>query len=257
MAARRSDLHRPLDVLLAHNVGEVGGVGDVAVERCGEVNRQRLNRPQSGQVADQVGQIADRDDVDIGHERRFRGVDFGDKDPLQTAFAGQRRQRQDAFRVAGGAVQRQLAHEERPFQPVGPDLVGGRQHADGNGQVIRRAFLTQIGRGEVDGDALVAGELQPAVLNGGVDPVAALADGRIRQPDEREVRLAADDIDFDLDRFRLQADDGAAENLGKHNDPLSLCRTLLTVRLVLDPEGMPTVLAFQNASIEQSDLPND
>ncbi len=169
-------------------------------------------------MAHQLAEVAHGIDGHAGHEGRFRGIIGGHKDMLQPFGAGQGGQRQDALGVAGGAVQRQLADEDGLFQFVGPNLAGGSQHADGNGQVVSRAFLAQIGRGQIDGQAVVGGEAQAAVLDGGIDAVAALANGRIGQADQREVRRAADNIDFDFDQFGIQTNDGATENLGEHDD---------------------------------------
>jgi hypothetical protein len=60
--------------------------------------------------------------------------------------------------VAHGAVERELADEERALDGLGPDLFRGDQHADGDGQVVGRPGLADVGRGQVDGDALAGKE---------------------------------------------------------------------------------------------------
>jgi len=66
---------------------------------------------------------------------------------------------QDAVDVAHGAVEGELADEERVLDRLGPRLLRGDEHAHGDGQVVGRPSLADVGRGQVDGDAL-AGENQ-------------------------------------------------------------------------------------------------
>ena len=117
--------------------------------------------------------------------------------------------------MAGSAFQREFAQKERVFQQLVPDLRRGGQHADGDGQVVGRAFLAQIGRGQVDRDALDR-EREAAVLDGRVDAIPALAHGRIRQADEGKIGLSSDDVDFDRYQFRVQPNHGRTEHFREH-----------------------------------------
>ena len=218
-----ADFHRPLDVLLAHDVGEVGGVDRLGLEGGLYIDFNRRERFHFGQMADELGQIAHRVNVDVGHQRRLGGILGGHEHALDPFIAGHGRQRQHALGVAGRAVQRKLAEEERAVEQVVPHLRRGGQHADGDGQVIGRAFLAQIGRGQVDGDAMER-EGEAAVLDGGVDPVAALAHGGVGQAHQGEVRCPIDDVHFDVDEFGVQADDGGAEGFGEHEGDYSTRR---------------------------------
>ncbi len=56
---------------------------------------------------------------------------------------------QDAFGVAHRTVGGELA-DEHGCGDVTEELLGGSDEADGDAQVVGRAFLAQVGGGEVD-----------------------------------------------------------------------------------------------------------
>ena len=94
------------------------------------------------------------------------------------------------------------------LRAVHGNLFRRGQDADRNGEIVARPGLVQIGRGEVDGDA-VARHHQAAVLDGGSYTLGGFFDGGIGQADEREGGQAARGVYFDLDDFAFQSDDGA------------------------------------------------
>ncbi len=100
-----------------------------------------------------------------------------------------------------------------------PHLLRRSQDPHRYGQVIGRPLFTQIGRRQVNGDALISGEGQSAVLYGCKHAVATFPHGRIRQANQGKGWLPTPDIDFDVDHGCFQADDGRAEHLGQHGIP--------------------------------------
>ena len=74
-------------------------------------------------------------------------------------------------------------------------MFGCRQDAQGKGQVVGGAFLTQAGRREVDRNAF-ARPAEPQVLDGALDALLALTNGTVGQPHHQEV-YAPIDPDFD------------------------------------------------------------
>jgi hypothetical protein len=85
--------------------------------------------------------------------------------------------------------ERQLPHHERALEPARLDLSGGAEDADRGRQVEGGAFLAEVGRSEVDGDALDR-ELEARVADGGAHPVPTLADGRVGEADSAHGRCS-------------------------------------------------------------------
>ena len=80
------------------------------------------------------------------------------------------------------AVERQLT-EQRHRAAARPELVGGDEDADGDGQVVGRAVLAPIRRRQVDRDP--AGRIDEAgIADGGPDPLARLRQCGVRQADD-------------------------------------------------------------------------
>jgi hypothetical protein len=94
------------------------------------------------------------DDLHPVDQCRLGGVGGGDEDAADRLLVGRRGNGQDAVDVAHGAVERELADEERVLDGLGPDLLRGDEHAYGGGQVVGRPGPADVGRSQVDGDAL-------------------------------------------------------------------------------------------------------
>lgn len=91
------------------------------------------------------------------------------------------------------------------------------EHAEGDGEVIRRSDLRKIRRREIHDDAF-GRELVPARCHGRSNPLLGLADGGIGKTDDDEDRLASTtDVGFDANGVRLDPDDGARCNRGVHS----------------------------------------
>lgn len=66
------------------------------------------------------------------------------------------------------------------------------------------AFLGQVGRREIDGDAL-GRQGEARGQKRGADPLAAFGDGLVGQPDQHEGDAARRDLDLNVDGARLDA----------------------------------------------------
>ena len=105
----------------------------------------------------------------------------------------------------GGAVEGQFAHHGVLPEPIGVDLSAAGQDAQGDGQVERGGLLGQIGRGQVD-DHAVLRALEARVDDRPLDPVGALLDGRLRQPDQHGFRQPGGrNVDLHLHRQGVDA----------------------------------------------------
>jgi hypothetical protein len=68
--------------------------------------------------------------------------------------------------------QGEFAGEFMAGEPPGLDLAAGRQDAEGDREVEAAGILRQVGRRQVDRDALVGGEVESGVLDRAPDPLA-------------------------------------------------------------------------------------
>ncbi|KPK12291.1 MAG: hypothetical protein AMJ56_05030 [Anaerolineae bacterium SG8_19] len=134
-------------MFLAHNVGKISRILEVPVKGLSQVNGQRLDRFEPRQMANNVANGWNRQNFDVGHQRRFSGVDGRDEDPVVPLLPGHCRHGQDALGMAHCSVEGKLAHNQRTIKLVWPDLLGGSQDANGNRQVVSWTFFSQIGRG--------------------------------------------------------------------------------------------------------------
>ena len=124
----------------------------------------------------------------------FRGVLGGDIQGADAAFGSGQSHGQNAGYRPQGAVQRQLA-QKGSIRRDGLQLAAGNKKRKQQGQIIHRAGLADIGRGQIDGDAPVR-ELEPQILDGGTHAVCTFAHSGIRQAYDGKCRQTAGDIGF-------------------------------------------------------------
>ena len=111
--------------------------------------------------------------------------------------------------VRGRSRCSQRRHRRRPR---GVDHAGGGQDADGDGQVETAGFLGQVGRRQVDRDALVVREAEAAVLQRGAHAFTRLLDLGVGQPHQREAGQAVGQLHFHVHRQRGHAVQRAAHD---------------------------------------------
>ena len=90
------------------------------------------------------------------------------------------------------------------------ELPVGGQDAERDRQVEAAGLLGQVGRRQVDRDALVVREREAAVGQRGAHTLARLLDLGVGQTDQREARQAVGQVHFDLHGGRVQAIERAA-----------------------------------------------
>jgi hypothetical protein len=106
--------------------------------------------------------------------------------------------------------QGEFAGEFVAGEPAGFDLAAGRQYAEGDREVEAARILRQVGRRQVDRDALVGREVEAGVLDRAADPLARLLDLDVGQSDQRETRQSVRQMHLDRDFGRFEAQQGAA-----------------------------------------------
>ena len=216
MPPSRSNLQRALGGGLAFDVGQVGVARAVGARRglhAGKtVARIGLRGRGGGQkLRHHVEQMARAVHRQAGHQRGFFGA-AGRQHQLRVdaRLLQRRRHGQRAAHRAQLARQRQLAGKFPAGQPRTVDLPAGGQDAERNRQVEATRVLGQVGRRQVDGDALVVRKVQPAVLQRAAHALARFLDLDIGQPDQGEAGQAIGQMHLDRDGGRRQPQQGTA-----------------------------------------------
>ena len=123
---------------------------------------------------------------------------------------------QDALDGPGLAGEGQLADDGERAGPLEGDLAAAQEQAQGDRQVEPAGVLLEVGRGQVDDDPVD----RPAVSrvdDRPLDPVRALADGRLGQADQDRLGLDGErDVNLDFDRGRVDSDERVRGELGEH-----------------------------------------
>ncbi len=211
------DRDRPLGHLLAADVGEIDVVGGVLVEPLVEPRRRGLDVDLAGEEGDGLREAADGDDFDLFDDGGFGGAGGGHDEAAKAALlGGGDGHRERALGRPREAVEGQLADDGVLLEPVGGELPAGGEHAERDRQIERRGLLGQLGRGEVDDDAVVRAH-EAGVDERPLDAMRALLDGRFGQADEHGLgQRAGRDIDLDLDRQGVDAEEREGVELGEH-----------------------------------------
>jgi len=97
------------------------------------------------------------------------------------------------------------------------NLAAGGEDAERDRQVEAAAFLGQVGRGQVDGDA-ATGKFELCAVDGGAHPILALANCGFGQADDRHRRQAAGQVHLDANVRGIDADAGAAVHQRQAHD---------------------------------------
>ena len=212
MAPRRGHADRPLGRLLAADVGKVEVVGGVAVEPLRDSWGRRRDVDVAGKESDRLRKRRNGDHLDVLHHGRLHGAGGRHHDALQRPLAvdllpplagGRDRDRQGPAGRPRCALKRELAHDGVVKQAVRRKLTASGEDAERDRQVERGSLFGQFGWGEIDHDPLVR-PVKTRVDHRPGYPVRALADGGIRHTHEHcGWKGAAGDIDFDVDRNRL------------------------------------------------------
>jgi len=217
MTTGGGDLQRAPGGRLALHVGQVGIGRRRATRGRGHagkaVGRQRVGRHGAfrQKAGHHVQQMARAVHAQAGHQRGFFGA-AGRQHQLRVDARLLQRHRhgQRAAHRAQLARQRQLAGKFPPGQPRAVDLAAGRQDAQRNRQVEAARILGQIGRRQVDGDALVVRKRQPAVLQRAAHALARFLHFHVGQAHQREAGQAVGQMHLYRHGGRGQPHQGAA-----------------------------------------------
>ena len=149
MAAGGRDLERPLGALLALDVLEI----DAGIVRRADF---RLRARQQLRAAEMIGELderARRHDLHLGARPGGFRAASGRADEALLARIGPDRGRQHAGDRRDRAVEAELAQHGAARQRIGRNGADLRHQAERDRQIVVAAFLRQVGRRQIDGDA--------------------------------------------------------------------------------------------------------
>ncbi len=179
MAAGRGDFQCTARMRLAAHVGQVRVsrfFGAVAFMR------HRFKALLTGQVCGDIQQVTTGEQPAVTDQCRLFSVVAG-QHQYAPAVADLQCRRQDAVHRPELAGQRKLADEFVVFEITGNQLPRRGEDAERDRQVEAPAFLGQVGRREVDGDAPCR-EIEAGIEEGAADAVLAFPDRRLGQADD-------------------------------------------------------------------------
>ena len=212
VASGGANLERPLGDLLALDLGEVGTASE-RLRLAGLRGREHARALEMGHEREKVGR---RDDLDVARPGRL-GALRGRADETHLARRGVEGGEEHAGRGNDAPVEAHLADRDEVRQRFAVDGADRGQKAKRDREVVVRAFLGQVGRGEVDGDDLRR-KRETDRGEGGANAFAAFRDGLVGKADHGKARQARGQLHLDLDGTRLEPEIGDGGNDGDHQD---------------------------------------
>ena len=200
MSARGRDLQCALRAFLSLDVLQVE-------RRTADVAHLRLRAQQHLCALHVVGELDERpgrDDLHLGARPRGLGSACVRTDQTFAACVRADRCRQYARNGRDRAVEPEFAQHRESRNGVVRDGADRRHQAERNRQVEMAAFLRQVGRRHVDGDA-ACGERESRREQRGAHPLACLGHRLVGQPDHVECGEPRRDLHLHVDGARLDA----------------------------------------------------
>ncbi len=113
-------------------------------------------------------------------------------------------------------LQPHLAQDHGPAEVGFRELAAGHQKAQGDRQIQRGTILAYVRGSKIYRDPS-QWKIEPGVGQGSGNPLPALLDRAIRQPDGREGWQPAADIDLNFDRECVDTQDGGGSDACEHD----------------------------------------
>ena len=213
--ARCGDFQRALGAPLAAHVGKV-------IRRHMRTHHLRvghglfrLDGPRAAQTVDRLLQMRNRQDLHALHAGGLLRVVRGQQQPADAAAPRRNRHGERAAHADHAARQRELAHRGGAVQRLGVQHAAGCQNRQRDGQVVGRALLFDVRRGEVDCQAGHR-ERQAAGGHRRAHALAALLHGGVRQADDLKHRQPVRAERLDRHAIALDARKAHALYAGQH-----------------------------------------
>jgi hypothetical protein len=206
VAACAGDFERALGTLLAANIAEVHRILRGLREQALRIQAQRRRGLRGVHQIDSLRQRFDGVDVDAVDHGGFRGIRRRNHQRADAPLAHAERGGKGPADGPHAAVERKLAQKGVIGERLAEKSSLASEDAERHRKIEGRAFLANVGRRQIDGNALRRGEIEAAIFERGLDALAALFNGDVGQSDHVKITHAAGtDIHFDLDLVGVDA----------------------------------------------------
>ena len=205
--------------VLAPDLAEIvaGGLKRPCIRRT--VHAQRLAAVTLRHYLDSFGQGRHAIDFQPFQFRGFTGRRSRENAALEAVGPGTERYGQDAVDRPDTPVERQLAHNDETISIYGGNLFRDSEHPDGDSQVVGRAFLADVSRGQID-HQFPARYPETVGSKRRDDTKQALPHGTVGQPHQMDSDSGRQ-VDLHRNHDRLNPDAGRTIAFVQHN-PSSL-----------------------------------
>lgn len=210
------DFDGPLGTLLALDLGEVAPEVLTLGPQPLHVANQRVKAFLSKHEAHDLGQALAAKNRQALHHGGFPAVGLGHDHAPRPGLAGSQGQRQDARNGLEFPGKRKLPGHVQTGELALIDDFGPGQKAQGQGEIIARALLADIGRGDVHGDA-AGRQLEARILECRKNALLGLAHRPLGQADHDEGRHARTrQVHLKLDGESVDSQQSGGGDLGDH-----------------------------------------
>ena len=148
------------------------------------------------------------------HRSRLTGIGFGNDKSFETLLAGVYGNGQCPAHRTKTAVETQFSHKHELIKALLVNSSLGSKNTYGNGQIITRTFLAQIGRSKINYD-MSRGLLETAVQNSRARAKITLADSAVGQS-HNGIFGTFGNIYLNFHRFYVKTVDGCRIKTYKH-----------------------------------------
>ena len=180
MATGGSDLKRPFHMFLSLNLIKIDLMDSGPGKGGGRVQMKRGAVDNPGQKFNGLMQGGDRYHLNPIDHRRLHLIGIRNNDPFHPQIPGGKRYRQDTPHRPNSAVKGQFTQNPVLVQLVALQGPGGRQDAQGHGQIEPGPALFYIRRCQINGYPPIR-KFIATVSNRRLDPILALTHTSIRQ----------------------------------------------------------------------------
>lgn len=184
MTAGGGDLDGATERVLALDLGEVaGGHVGAGLERDAGGVGNGFQVEFAFEKTKRLVERLDRKGGDAIDERGFVGGGGREEDAAFAELFGKTGEGEGAADGAGRAGEAEFAGDQVVVEAGGLELFGGDEDADGDGQVVERAFFAEVAGRKIDGGA-GAGDFKTAVAEGGDDAVVGFLHRGVGETDK-------------------------------------------------------------------------
>ena len=208
---------RALGGLLSADVAHIGTILRSVGQHSASVHAYRGEGLRHVDEIHGLGQIADGKNVDALDDGGLARVGFRHDHGLDLVLPRRERRRKRPTHRTNLPVKRQLAQKNILIEPLAEERALASEDRKRHRQIEGRAFLADIRRCKIDGNALQR-KIVAAIFQRRLDAFAALFYGNVRQAHDIEIAgLARSHINLDFHEVGIDTKHGCAEVFEMHS----------------------------------------